>query len=217
MRYFFFFLSFILGCASQAQAHPHVWVAMRSELLFGPDGRLNAVRHHWTFDDMYSAFAVQGLGKEGEIFSDAHLLPLAQTNVEQLVEYQYFTYVKVSGKAAEFLPATDYALHEDDKKLLTLTFTVPLKVPVSASKALIFQVYDPSYFVDFTFERSETDSKDVGVSLVNAPKGCSLSLMRPKPLEDTEKKTLNESFFSGLSPGTDFGIKLADRAIVACP
>jgi ABC-type uncharacterized transport system substrate-binding protein len=208
---------FMWACSSQAQAHPHVWVAMRSELIFGADGRLHAVRHHWTFDDMYSAFAVQGLGPEGQILSDEQLLPLAKTNVEQLVEYNYFTFVKVGGKPASLLPATDYALHEDEKKLLTLTFTVPLASPASASKALVFQVYDPSYFVDFTFERSPNDTKDVGVTLVDASKGCSLSVFRPKPLGESEQKALNEAFFADLSPGEDFGIKLADRAIVACP
>jgi ABC-type uncharacterized transport system substrate-binding protein len=115
------------------------------------------------------------------------------------------------------LAARDFSLHEDDKKQLTLQFTVPLETPASASKAVVFQVYDPSYFVDFTFMRGDHDTNDVGVSMVNAPKGCSLSVFRPKPLGDAEQKSLNEAFFSGLSPGEDFGIKLADRAIVACP
>lgn len=217
VRLFLILLNLLVVGVLPAYAHPHVWVMMRSELLFGGDGRVNAVRHHWTFDEMYSAFAVQGLGKEGEVFSDAQLLPLAQTNVEQLVEYHYFTYVKANGVAATYLPAQDFSLHEDDKKLLTLSFTVPLQNPLSAGKVLVFQVYDPSYFVDFTFESFAQDSSDVGVRMVNAPQGCSLSVFRPKSLGEAEQKSLNESFFSGLSPGQDFGVKLADRAIVACP
>ncbi|MFZ2081007.1 MAG: DUF1007 family protein, partial [Xanthobacteraceae bacterium] len=43
--------------ATAAQAHPHVWVTMVTELLYAPDGSANAVRQAWTFDDMFSAFA----------------------------------------------------------------------------------------------------------------------------------------------------------------
>jgi len=49
------------------------------------------------------------------------------------------------------------------------------------------------------------------------PSGCSLSMSQPKPLDNGEAQRLNEAFFSGLSPGADFGIKLASRATVACP
>ena len=59
--------------------------------------------------------------------------------------------------------------------------------------------------------------KDDPVKLLSAPEGCSLSVSKPKALDSEESKKLNESFFSGLSPGSDFGAKLADRAIVACP
>src|SRR3990170_141748 len=44
-----------------AQAHPHVWVTMKTDLVYAPDGRVTGVRHHWAFDDMFSAFATQGL------------------------------------------------------------------------------------------------------------------------------------------------------------
>src|SRR5215213_8527449 len=49
-----------LGLA-EASAHPHVWVTVKSELVYAPDGTLTAVRHHWTFDEMFSTFATQGM------------------------------------------------------------------------------------------------------------------------------------------------------------
>ena len=36
-----------------AQAHPHVWVTMKSELVYAPDGSLTGIQHHWAFDDMF--------------------------------------------------------------------------------------------------------------------------------------------------------------------
>ena len=50
-----------------------------------------------------------------------------------------------------------------------------------------------------------------------APAGCSLSLVEPSPLVAADNQKLSEAFFQNMSPGADFGIKLATRAIVACP
>ncbi len=44
-----------------ARAHPHIWVTVKSELVYAPDGTLTGVRHAWTFDDMFSVFATQGI------------------------------------------------------------------------------------------------------------------------------------------------------------
>jgi ABC-type uncharacterized transport system substrate-binding protein len=197
--------------SAPAFAHPHVWVTAKEKILFGPDGKIVGFRHAWTFDEMYSAFATQGLGKDGKPPTKEELAPLAQTNVESLKEFQYFTVAKAGPRYYEFGPPQDYELTADDKKIVTLRFTLPLKEPVSAKKPFVFMVYDPTYFVDFEL------AKDDPVTLQNAPAGCSVTNMHPDPLTETDTKKLNESFFSGLSPGTDFGIKLAPRSIVACP
>jgi ABC-type uncharacterized transport system substrate-binding protein len=86
-----------------------------------------------------------------------------------------------------------------------------LKTPASAAKAFSFQVYDPTYFVAFEMEKQDP------VGMAGAPKGCSVNLLGSKPLAAGDTKKLSESFFSGLSPGYDFGVKLASRIIVACP
>jgi ABC-type uncharacterized transport system substrate-binding protein len=64
-------LALVLPAA--AQAHPHVFVTATEEVLFGPDGLVSGVRHTWRFDDMYSAFVIQGLGPEGAILTREQL------------------------------------------------------------------------------------------------------------------------------------------------
>ena len=78
----------LIAAGAPARAHPHVWVAVRSEVVFGPDGKISGVRHAWEFDEMYSAFAVQGLGKNGRPPTREELAPLAKTNVESLAEFE---------------------------------------------------------------------------------------------------------------------------------
>ena len=69
----------ILAFAAPARAHPHVWVTMHSELVYAPDGTVTGVRHHWAFDDMFSAFATQGLeSKEKDKFTREELGPARQ-------------------------------------------------------------------------------------------------------------------------------------------
>lgn len=194
-----------------ALAHPHVFVAVKSVILFGSDGRVTGVRHSWAFDDMYSAFALQGLGERGGAPSQQELDALAKVNAEQLEEAGYFTFVRAGGRRVEFGPATDYRTSVDDRRLLTLHFTAPLKEPASAGRALTMQVYDPTYYVAFDFEKTNP------VEMSSPPPGCSLNVIQPAPLAPEQQARLNDSMGTNVSPGADFGLKLAARVVVACP
>ena len=200
----------IAGAVTKASAHPHVWVTAKVQVVFDAQGRIAAIRNAWVFDEMYSAFVTQGIGKPGELATKEELAPLAKTNVESLAEFDYFTHGKAASHRIEFGAPTDYSLEERADKLVVLRFTLPLKTPVSA-KLFAFQVYDPTYFVAF-----ELDKEDP-IAFVGAPQGCSNNLLGAKPLAADETKKLSVSFFSGLSPGDDFGVKLASRIIIACP
>src|SRR5450830_1501616 len=117
-----------LAFAAPARAHPHVWVTMHSELVYAADGTITGVRHHWAFDDMFSAFATQGLeSKEKGEFTREELAPLAKVNVESLKEYDYFTYATVDGNKIRMTePLPDYYLSFENQ-VLTLHFTLPLE------------------------------------------------------------------------------------------
>jgi ABC-type uncharacterized transport system substrate-binding protein len=201
---------FILASTLTALAHPHVWVVVKSEVLFGPDGKITGLRHAWTFDEMYSAFAVQGLGTDGKPPTREQLQPLAKVNVESLAEFDFFTYAKAGASKPEFAAPVDYSLDGDANNIITLHFTLPLKTPLDAKKPFSFQVYDPTYFVSFSFEKGP-------VTLTNAPPGCSTSTIDPGPLVASDTQKLSEAYFANMSPGSDFGMKLASRAVVICP
>jgi ABC-type uncharacterized transport system substrate-binding protein len=47
------------GAAMPVAAHPHVWATVRSEIVFGPDQRITGIRHAWTFDEFYTAMAIE--------------------------------------------------------------------------------------------------------------------------------------------------------------
>ncbi len=194
-----------------AHAHPHVWVDATSSVLFDKAGLVAGIRNEWVFDEMYSAFAVQGLEKEGKLATKGDLEPLAKTNVESLADYDYFTYAKAGGRKVKFAKPIDYWLEERQDKRVVLHFTLPLAEPTKTGRAMSFQIYDPTYFVDF-----ELAAKNP-VTLVDAPSGCSDSVLGANPLLVSDGKQLAKAFDTGLTPSDDFALKMASRIILACP
>ncbi|KRP94196.1 MULTISPECIES: DUF1007 family protein [Bradyrhizobium] len=198
-------MSLVSGAAS---AHPHVWITATSELLYAADGSVTGVRHAWTFDDMFSAYAVQGLeSKTKGAYTSEELKPLAQTNVESLKEYAYFTFAKADGKKERFQEPVDYFLDYKDT-VLTLHFTLPLKNPVKP-RQLVLEVFDRSFFIDFQM------AKDSPVKLVGAPAGCQMKLERPNDGTASAQKLNEQTFLNG--ENSNFGMMFANKITVDCP
>jgi ABC-type uncharacterized transport system substrate-binding protein len=202
---------FLVGTATAVAAHPHVWVEARANVLFDKSGLVDGIRNDWVFDEMYSAFAVQGLEKDGKLATVKDLASLAKTNVESLAEYDYFTFAKANGQKLTFGKPIDYTLEERADKRVVLHFTLPLATPTKTGRFLSFQIYDPTYFVDF--ELAEKDP----VLLAGAPPGCSKSVLGANPLILQGGKEQAKAFDTGLTPSDDFAMKMSSRVIVACP
>jgi hypothetical protein len=81
---------------------------------------------------MFSAYALQGIShaKKGQ-YTREELASLAQTNVDSLKEYAYFTYARTDIKKLKFTDPVDYWLEYKNPSLI-LHFTLPLKAPVTA-------------------------------------------------------------------------------------
>lgn len=199
-----------LAIAAPAHAHPHVWVTMHTDLVYAPDGSITGIRHAWSFDDMFSTFATQGLdSKEKGKFTREELAPLAKVNVESLKEFDYFTYAIADGKKTELTdPAPDYWLDYTDQ-VLTLNFTLPFKKPVKA-KELKIEIYDPTVFVDFSFEKTNP------AKLVGAPK-CKLDVQFPREMTFAEGKKLSEIPADQKNTTMAWGAQFANKLVVHCP
>lgn len=200
--------AFALAFAASAQAHPHVWVTVKGDVVFAPDGKVAALRYVWTFDDMYSAFATQGLDKNNDgQFSRDELAELAEINVTSLEEFNYFTVAKNGGDALAFGKPKDYWL-QMDKDILSLHFTLPL-LNAAAQKDFTADIFDPSFFVDLSFPEGAK------VELIGAPANCTADAVRPKGFDASSSK-LSESFFANLSASAQFGSQFASRIVLRC-
>jgi ABC-type uncharacterized transport system substrate-binding protein len=203
----------VLVVARPAQAHPHVWVTMRTELLYDAEGAVTGLRHAWTFDDMFSAFAVQGIeAKVKGQFTREELQALAQVNAESLKDFSYYTYPRINGKKQRdaFSDPVDYWLEYDAKEtVLTLHFTLPFKQPVKAT-SLALEIYDPEFFIDFGFA-----DKDA-VKLVAAPAQCTVTSEKPDDGNFPATMRLDRSFTTS-EVNAGMGANFANRVSVTCP
>jgi ABC-type uncharacterized transport system substrate-binding protein len=156
-----------------AAAHPHVFVDARTQVVFDDKGEIVAIRQIWRFDDAFSAFASQGLDRDGDgILTVEELQPLAKVNVDSLKDYDYFTFLRVGGKRFGFKIPTEYWLQSADG-FLTLFFTLNLIQPVKPdAKGITVDVFDPGYFVDYQMVEKDP------VVLEKAPAGCKADLQR---------------------------------------
>jgi ABC-type uncharacterized transport system substrate-binding protein len=197
-----------IGSIGTASAHPHVWVTAASELIYAADGSITGVRHAWTFDDMFSTYALQGIEtKTKGVYTRQELAPLAQTNVESLKEFNFFTFAKADGKKERFLEPVDYYLEHKDAALV-LHFTLPFKTPFK-TKALALEVYDPSFFVDFSLQKNDP------IRLVGAPASCTFAIQRPNDGSASAQKLNEQTFMNG--ENSNFGAMFANKITVECP
>jgi ABC-type uncharacterized transport system substrate-binding protein len=193
--------------AAPAQAHPHIWVTVESTVAYDQGG-FSGFKHKWTFDEFYSAMAVEGLdkNKDGK-YDREELAELAEVNVTALKDFSYFTFPKLAGQALKIAEPRDYWL-EYNNGILALYFTLPLETPVLAdAKGFSFAVYDPSFFIAFDLARTE---RPVRLS-DEAPQSCALKMGAPEK-DQANVSALGES----LAAISGVGVSFAKTMSVEC-
>jgi ABC-type uncharacterized transport system substrate-binding protein len=164
-----------------ASAHPHMWVTYEMTVDYN-NGAVTGVDHVWSFDDSYTAMALEGLDTNNDGKYDQHELePLLKVNMDGLKEFNYFTVAKLGEEQLAFSPPTAARL-EYNNGILRLFFHLTLAKPVLAdADGLTFAVFDPSYFIDFEPEQTNA------VKLSSAPSGCFATVLDPDAAKQDEQ------------------------------
>jgi ABC-type uncharacterized transport system substrate-binding protein len=199
---------------SPANAHPHVWVNVQAEVVYD-GGRIAGLRHHWTFDEMYSTMAIQGLDTNNDgAYSRDELAELTKVNMEGLKEFGYFTVSRLGEKTLAVKDPSEAYLEVDKQGILSLTFLLPYAEPVLAeAEGFTFAVYDASFFIAFELTGEQP------VKLAGAPANCKLFVGNPEK-DTAELKRLNEAMAGALTAGNanqGTGGGYAKTIAVACP
>src|SRR4051794_30627939 len=199
----------IVSTCSPALAHPHVWVTLKSEIVYNAAGAVTGIRHAWTFDELYSTFATQGLeSKKQGVHTREELASIAQENIESIKDSDYFTQGTIDGKKAIFDDPAEYWF-EYNESLLTLHFTLPLKSPAKV-QTLELAVYDPLYYIDFTFAKKDP------VALADAPDSCKLTVSKGHEIVAAPGQRLGDAYFNTIE-SRGYGWQFANNIYVKCP
>jgi ABC-type uncharacterized transport system substrate-binding protein len=201
----------IFAIPQSAEAHPHVWVTVETEIQTDAAKNVTGFRHKWRFDEFYSSFATQGLDKNGDgQFQPEELKELAEVNITSLKEFGFFTFPRLSGQEIDRLEPRDYTL-EHANGVLTLNFTLPLKEPVAHAKLKDFEfaVYDPTMYVGFAF------AKEKAIRMAAGASDCKAEIAGAEA--QAPAKSLSESLFSNMDKLTNFGQQYAETVRVKCP
>ncbi|MCT7377542.1 DUF1007 family protein [Chelativorans sp. EGI FJ00035] len=183
----------VLSAASApALAHPHVFAEARLDITVSEDSKVEALRHVWRFDDLFSSTVLVEFDQNQDLELDAdELKEVANVVHESLAEFDYFQIVTADGRDVAMQPPEKLIADFTDQQLIILFESRP-KEPLELEGKLDFGVYDPTFYtaIDFT--------EDSYMAVENLPQGCSREVIRPDPDEAIaqNQQTLTDAFFN---------------------
>ena len=160
--------AFVTLAALPAAAHPHAWIDMHSEVMLDDQGDVEGLRLYWVFDEWYTTYIASEFAKS-DTLSKEFLMSLAQQNLANLAEYDYFAKVLVDGKKAPIGNVTKFDTGLMSERLW-LRFEVPLADRVDPRKSKVsYKVYDPTYYIEILHvEHNPVTFKGKGVDHCSA-------------------------------------------------
>ena len=188
-------------------------MTVRSEILLNPDHQITGIRHAWTFDELYTAMAMQGVDTNGDgILSKEELKPVVESMVNSLKPFDYFTYVHFAGvdKVLPLKPPERYSL-DYDGNALTLHFTLFWKSRSMRAAKMSRWTYTTILLCAFGFANDEP-VKMAGISA----QSCGVDIKQPDPAAEESTKALSGDFFRQLGPNSNFGAQFAQTVTVKC-
>lgn len=163
-------------------AHPHMWVEGKVQLMFDAQGKVTGVTQTWLFDEMFSSYAKQGLPTDkNNRPPQAELDKIGKSWIEALADpmSHYFTQITHGNREVPTGPAQRVRVDwNNDTQQMSLQFELPLLTPLSpGDRPLVVSVADPTLYVAYSFEAPDA------VQLLAAPATCNAQYEMPKRLD----------------------------------
>ncbi|NWH09663.1 MAG: DUF1007 family protein [Alphaproteobacteria bacterium] len=200
---------FVSVASTDAEAHPHVWIEINATLVLDGNGAVTAVSTDWTFDEFYSAWAIDGLdtNKNGT-YEPEELKVLAIDNVTNLKAYSYFTYARTGETDVTFGDVTEYSMSYSGTQL-TLHMTLPFTAAIDARMTpLSVAIYDPTFYIAMQFP----EGAKAGVS-GTVPPGCESAIVLP---DATASGVMVPDNMMTLPEYRNYGARFAEKIEMRC-
>lgn len=142
----------LAGLGAPAGAHPHVFIDAGVELRFDGDGRLDAVRVVWVYDDLTSLMilADRGFDPEGNgVLTDEETARLNGFDMQWDPEFAGDTYLLQGDHPLALGRPQDWTAKVVEGRIIT-THLRRLDAPVRPGAVpVLVQVYDPGYYTAY--------------------------------------------------------------------
>lgn len=204
-------LSMLAISPTPALAHPHVFAEASLEVVVKPDGTVDALRHVWRFDDLFSSTVLLEFDTTGDLtLNNEELETVGSVIHESLAEFDYFQFVTANGKEVKMAAPERIMANFTDNQLIILFETHPAE-PLKLDGKIDFGVYDPTFYTAIDFY------EDAQMLVSALPASCERAVVRPDPDEAIaqNQQTLTDAFFNDPS-GNDYSKLFATRLELNC-
>ena len=202
----FWYLS--IGWTTLANAHPHMWVDLKSQIVLHDDGGPSAINQEWLFDDFFSTALIE----EASLHPDGIEAGLRQEITEimsNLQPYDYFTLVKRDGESLPLTWIGDATAEVRGNRVL-MRFTVTIEGPIDlVTQKFSYAIFDPTYYIEMFHAEGQTIAFEGGT-----PAGCSTEIEQPNP--SAEAIALSQSVSLDVNPDNTIGRLFAETVHVKC-
>jgi len=197
--------------AIPAWAHPHVFAEASLEIVVDGNGDVEALRHLWRFDDLFSSTVLIEFDMNADLELDMQELETVASVIhESLAEFDYFQFVTLDGREIKMQPPERMIADFQDSQLIVLFESRPAQ-PLKLAGTAGFGVYDPTFYTAIDFY------DDASLTVSTLPAFCQRSVVRPDADEAIamNQQSLTEAFFADPA-SNDLSKLFATRLELTC-
>src|SRR5690606_8181612 len=115
-----------LAGAVPAAAHPHIFAEASLEVAVSNDGTVEALRHVWRFDDLFSSTVLLEFDQNADLELDhEELETVGSVMHESLADFGYFQFVTAGGKDVGMNPPDRIVVMYQDSQLVVVFESSP--------------------------------------------------------------------------------------------
>ena len=193
---------------STAEAHPHMWIDLKSEIIIQDQTMVSAIYQEWLFDDFFSASLIEEASQNPKGL-EVGIKAVVEEIMDNLEPHDYFTLINVNGKKISSNPIKSFEVDVRENRVW-VSFSLPISKEVDlTAQSLAYSVFDPTFYIEMLYFEGETVSFTGDV-----PTSCSTKIKQPNPT--TEAVLLSRSPDLDKIPNQSIGRLFAETVVVNC-
>ena len=193
---------------STAEAHPHMWIDLKSEIIIQDQTLVSAIYQEWLFDDFFSASLIEEASQNPK-GREVGIKAVVEEILDNLEPHDYFTLINVNGKKISSNPIKSFEVDVRENRVW-VSFSLPISKEVNiTAQALDYSIFDPTFYIEMLYFEGETVSFTGDV-----PTSCSTKIKQPNP--STEAVLLSRSPDRDKVPNQSIGELFAETVVVNC-